>query len=43
MKFQLLTAAIMKMVAFWDITLYSLIKVDRRFICHPEDGDITPL
>jgi hypothetical protein len=30
-KFQVLTAASMKMTAFWDIDPCSLVEVDRRF------------
>jgi hypothetical protein len=30
-RFQLLTAASMKMTVFWDISPYSLVEVDRRF------------
>jgi hypothetical protein len=30
-RFQVLTAASMKMVAFWGMVLCSLVEVDRRF------------
>jgi hypothetical protein len=29
--FQILKAATMKMIAFWDIASFSLVEVDRRF------------
>jgi hypothetical protein len=31
LRFQVLTAASMKMTVFWDVALYSLVEVYRRF------------
>jgi hypothetical protein len=42
MRFQVLTAASMKMTAFWDIVPCSLVEVDRRFR-GPDDGGSTNL
>jgi hypothetical protein len=48
-RFQVFTAASIKIIAFWDIALCSLVEVDRRFrgaYClhhRPDDGDSTHL
>jgi hypothetical protein len=47
-RLQVLTAASMKMTAFWDIARCSLVKVDRRFrhaycLHQNDDGGSTPL
>jgi hypothetical protein len=42
MKFQLLTAASMKITVFWDVAPYSLVEVYRRFkgaYCLHHQGD----
>jgi hypothetical protein len=42
MKFQVLTAANLKVAAFWDVAPSSLVEVDRRFVdayCLHHQGD----
>jgi hypothetical protein len=31
MRFQVFTAVSMKMTVFWDVALYGLVEIDRRF------------